>query len=46
MKFKEMPYTRPDLKQVTDQMTEMTKALAEASSDEEARAVFLKWDEE
>ena len=46
MKFKEMPYTRPDLKQVTDQMTEMTKALAEASSYEEARAVFLKWDEE
>ena len=41
-----MPYTRPDLKQVTDQMTEMTKALAEASSYEEARAVFLKWDEE
>ncbi|MBQ1292186.1 MAG: M3 family oligoendopeptidase [Lachnospiraceae bacterium] len=46
MKFKEMPYTRPDLKQVTDRMEEMTKALAEASSYEEARAVFLKWDEE
>ncbi|MBQ9642558.1 MAG: M3 family oligoendopeptidase [Lachnospiraceae bacterium] len=46
MKFKEMQYVRPDLEKVTGAMKEMTKTLKAASSYEEARAVFLKWDEE
>ncbi|MBP3218735.1 MAG: M3 family oligoendopeptidase [Lachnospiraceae bacterium] len=46
MKFKEMQYVRPDLEKVTSAMKEMTKTLKAASSYEEARAVFLKWDEE
>nr|MCR4712126.1 M3 family oligoendopeptidase [Clostridia bacterium] len=42
MKFKDMPYVRPDLTAVEQEMTTLTEALQTASSYEEARGVFLK----
>ena len=42
MKFKDMPYVRPDLTAVEQEMTTFTEALQTASSYEEARGVFLK----
>ncbi len=42
MKFKEMPYERPDMEQVKAQLAEMTTRLEQAENYEAARAVFLE----
>ena len=42
MKFKEMPYTRPDMDAAKEEMTKLTAALREAKSYGEAKEVFLK----
>ena len=44
MKFSEMPYKRPDMDAVKQQMTEMTARLKAAESYEAARQVFIDWD--
>jgi len=41
-KFSDMKYTRPDLEAVKAQLTELTKALTEASDYETARSIFMK----
>ena len=46
MKFKEMPYERIDAQIVKDKIEDFTKKLAEAASYEEARALFLAYEEE
>ena len=45
MKFSQMVYERPDLKQVTQQLTDLTARLAAAKSYEEARKVFIEEDD-
>ncbi|MBO4862611.1 MAG: M3 family oligoendopeptidase, partial [Firmicutes bacterium] len=46
MKFKEMPYERIDAQIVKDKIEDFTKKLAAAVSYEEARALFLAYEEE
>ena len=45
MKFREMPYTRPDPEQIKSEYRGLTERLAKAQSYEEARAVFLEKEE-
>ena len=45
MKFSEMPYKRPDPKAVIEQIKQYTEKLKSAQSYEEARAVFLAYEE-
>ena len=45
MKFKEMPYTRPDPEKVKSDLAKLTEKLKAAQSYEEARAVFLEKEE-
>ena len=40
MKFKEMPYERPDVEQVKKELAALTERLKNAASYEEARAAF------
>ena len=42
MKFKEMPYERPDMEQVKAQLSDLTARLEQAETYEAARAVFLE----
>ncbi len=42
LKFKDMPYERPDADQVKAQLAELTARLAAAASYDEAKAVFLE----
>ena len=42
MKFSEMPYQRPDLEQLKQEQTALTKRLTEAKTYEEAKAIFLE----
>ena len=42
LKFKDMPYERPDTDQVKAQLAELTARLAAAASYDEAKAVFLE----
>ena len=42
MKFKEMPYTRPDPEKVKSDLAKLTERLKAAQSYEEARTVFLE----
>ena len=44
MKFSEMPYARPDLKEAAGTLTRLTRAFAGAGSFDEAHAVFLEED--
>ena len=46
MKFKEMPYKRPDPDMLKEQIRKRTEALCEAKSYEEARRIFLEYDRE
>ena len=46
MKFSEMPYKRPDPEEVKKELQELTEQFKHAKSYEEARAVFLKKEEE
>ncbi len=46
MKFSEMPYVRPDPEKIKKQTAEYTEKLKNAQSYEEARAVFLAYEEE
>ena len=46
MKFSEMPYVRPDPEKIKKQTAEYTEKLKNAQSYEEARAVFLAYQEE
>ena len=46
MKFKEMPYKRPDPKEVIEKLKAYTERLRNAQSYEEARAIFLEYEEE
>lgn len=46
MKFKEMPYKRPDPDLLKEQIRKRTEALCEAKSYEEARRIFLEYDRE
>ena len=46
MKFSEMPYKRPDPDAVKAKLQELTERLKNAKSYEEAKAVFLKYEEE
>jgi len=45
MKFKDMPYERPDVEAAKQTLTELTRRLKEAASYEEARAVFMESEE-
>ena len=45
MKFKEMPYTRPDPEKIKSDLAQLTQRLQNATSYEEARAVFLEKEE-
>lgn len=45
MKFSEMPYHRPDPEAAKQQLEMLTKALADAATYEQARAVFLEKEE-
>ena len=42
MKFKDMPYERPDIEAAKQLLTDLTRRLKEATSYEEARAVFME----
>ena len=46
MTFKEMPYSRYDCEQLKKDLAELTEALSAAKTYEEAKAVFLKNEEE
>ena len=46
MKFSEMTYTRPDIEKVKAEQSALTEQLRNAKSYEEARALFLKKEEE
>ncbi len=46
MKFSEMPYKRPDPEALIKRVQELTEHLKNAKSYEEAKAVFLKYEEE
>ena len=45
MKFKDMPYERPDVEAAKQTLTELTRRLKEAASYEDARAVFMESEE-
>ena len=45
MKFKEMPYERPDMEAVKASLAALTERLKNAASYTEARAVFLEQEE-
>jgi len=45
MKFKDMPYERPDFEAAKQTLVELTRRLKEATSYEEAKAVFLESEE-
>lgn len=45
MKFKEMPYTRPDTEALKTKFTELTEQLCNAKSYEEAHKIFLEHEE-
>ena len=45
MKFKEMPYARPDVEALRQQISDLTGRLSEAGSYEEAREAFLEMEE-
>jgi len=45
MKFSQMPYSRPDFEKMKNSVIEFTKRMENASSYEEARAVFLESEE-
>ncbi len=45
MKFKDMPYERPDLEAAKQTLVELTRRLKEATSYEEAKAVFVESEE-
>ena len=45
MKFKDMPYERPDFEAAKQTLIELTRRLKEAASYEEAKAVFLESEE-
>ena len=45
MKFKDMPYERPDFEAAKQTLVELTRRLKEASSYEEAKAVFMESEE-
>ena len=45
MKFKDMPYTRPDPEKVKTDLAKLTERLRKAKTYEEARAVFLEKEE-
>ena len=42
MKFSEMPYARPDIDEVKQQLASLTAALRAAGSYEEAKQIFLE----
>ena len=42
LKFRDMPYERPDVEQIKAQLAELTARLAAATSYDEAKAVFLE----
>ena len=46
MKFRDMPYQRPDLEQVKGQLAGLTRRLKQAASYDEAKAVFLEKERE
>ncbi|MDO5138526.1 MAG: M3 family oligoendopeptidase [Oscillospiraceae bacterium] len=46
MKFSEMPYKRPDPQEVINKTKDLTERLRNAKSYEEARSVFLEYEEE
>ncbi len=46
MKFQEMPYVRPDIEAAKQMLADMTEQLKNAESYEQARAVFMKMEEE
>ena len=46
MTFKEMPYSRYDCEQLKKDLAELTESFAAAKSYEEAKALFLKSEEE
>ncbi len=46
MKFSEMPYKRPDSEAVIQSIRDLTERFKKAKSYEEARAVFLEYEEE
>ena len=46
MKFKEMPYVRPDVEAAKQLMAELTRRLEEAGSYEEAKAAFLEMEKQ
>ena len=46
MKFKDMKYERPDAGAIKEKMTELTKALTEATDYAAAKEAFLTWDAE
>ncbi len=45
MKFKDMPYERPDVEAAKQTLVELTRRLKEATSYEEAKAVFMESEE-
>ncbi len=45
MKFSEMPYARPDVQALKEQMAALTQALKDAPDYKTARAVFARWEE-
>lgn len=45
MKFKDMPYKRPDIERLCAQLTDLTAKIKVADSFEEAERIFLKVDE-
>ena len=42
MKFKDMPYERPDLEAMKKEMAELTESFVNAADYQEARDIFLK----
>ncbi len=46
MKFKDMPYERPDVEAAKQKMAQLTQRLKDAAGYEEAKAVFMEMEEE
>ena len=46
MKFSEIPYTRPEGEEIKTNIKNLTEQLQNAGSYEEARSVFLAYDQE
>ncbi len=46
MKFRDMPYKRPDIEELTGKLKSITKQLENAGDYAEAKAAFLLWEEE